>query len=70
MGKKLKQEVVCQKSKGASRSEKCREREPSLMECAFTICAVIYIPYGHEKKPNWNISISEIFYTDKQQDQV
>lgn len=64
MSRKLKQEVVCQKSKGvllspeSSPSEKCREREASLMECAFTICAVLYIPYGHDKKPNWNISIS------------
>lgn len=63
MGRKIKQEVVCQKSEGAllspqsSHSEKYVEREPSLMECALTICAVLYIPYGHEKKPNGNNSI-------------
>lgn len=28
------------------------------MECAFTICAVLYVPYGHGRNTNWNISIS------------
>lgn len=28
------------------------------MECAFTICAALYIPYGHGRNTNWNISIS------------
>lgn len=58
------QEDVCQERRGglwsarSAHSQKCGETEPNLMDCEYTICALLYIPYGHWGKANWDISIS------------